>query len=98
MAVWAVTIVPGNPATYVPPDQPNAPTGTVYADPGDVVFWDNTTQQNQEISLLPGEVVTPGHQSNAFTVNSNTPVGTTIGYNSVKPPLATGKIIVTGPK
>jgi hypothetical protein len=95
MAVWSVTIKPGNPVTYVAPDQPNSPAGIVYADQGDAVFWNNTTQQDQQISLLPGNVMTPEHQSDAFVVPSDATPNSTIAYNSVTQPLATGKIIVT---
>lgn len=97
MAIWPVNIVEGNPATFVAPLQPNAPVGTVYADAGDVVFWNNTTAQNHQISLLEATpskgVVTPGHQTDAFQVAGDP--GTTIAYNSLLQPLATGKIIVT---
>lgn len=98
MAVWGVTIVPGNPVTYVAPDQPNSPKNIVYADQGDVVFWNNTTEQDQEISLLPGNVMTPGHQSDAFVVPSDATPDSPIPYNSVNEPLATGQIIVTKKK
>lgn len=98
MAVWGVTIVPGKPVTYVAPDQPNSPKNIVYADQGDVVFWNNTTQQDQQISLLPGGIVTPGHQSDAFVVPSDATPNSTIAYNSVQQPLATGNIIVTQKK
>ncbi len=95
MAVWGVTIR-GNPATFVAPDQPNSPPGTVYADPGDAVFWNNTTQQDHKISLLPGEPMTPGHQSDAFKV-PNAP-NTTIDYYCTVHTSETGKIIVTQKK
>jgi hypothetical protein len=96
MAIWPVNIV-DNPARFVAPLQPNAPAGTVYADSGDVVFWNNTTTQNHQISLLkdtPNKgVVTPGHQTDAFDVAGD--AGTTIAYNCVLHPLETGVIIVT---
>jgi len=98
MAVWGVTIVPGNPVTYVAPDQPNSPKNIVYADQTDVVFWNNTTEQDQQISLLPGSVVTPEHQSDAFVVPRDATPNSTIAYNSVTEPLATGMIIVTQKK
>jgi plastocyanin len=97
MPIWPVNIV-GNPATFdATAFQPNAPIGTVYADQGDVVFWNNTTAQNHQISLLgatPSKgIVTPAHQTDAFVVTEN--AGTTIAYNCVLHPLETGKIIVT---
>jgi hypothetical protein len=96
MAIWPVNIV-GNPATFVAPLQPTAPAGTVYAGTNDVVFWNNTTTQNHQISLLkdtPAKgIVTPGHQTDAFVVTDNP--GTTIAYQCVLHPLETGVIVVT---
>jgi hypothetical protein len=96
MAIWPVNIV-GNPATFVAPLQPNAPVGTVYADQGDIVYWNDTTGETHQISVLalaPSKgVVTPGHQTDAFNVAQNP--GTTIAYNCVLHPTETGKIIVT---
>ena len=96
MAIWPVNIA-GNPATFVAPLQPTVPAGTVYAGAGDIVFWNNTTTQNHQISLLqdtPAKgIVTPGHQTDAFQVTGD--AGTTVAYNCVLHPLETGKIIVT---
>jgi plastocyanin len=97
MAIWPVNIV-GNPATFdATLLQPTAPVGTVYTNQGDVVFWNNTTTQTHQISLLgalPNKgIVTPNHQTDAFVVTED--AGTTIAYNCVLHPLETGKIIVT---
>lgn len=96
MAIWPVNIV-GNPATFVAAIQPTAPVGTVYADQNDVVFWNNTTSQTHQISLLvatPSKgIVTPGHQTDAYVVTATK--GTTISYQCAMHPLEKGQIIVT---
>ena len=72
MAVWSIDIKPGNPATFVAQIQ-NAPPGTLYADPGDLVSWNNMTNQTHDISVFAGSgvsgVVTPNHQTAAYTVS-----------------------------
>jgi hypothetical protein len=96
MAIWPVNIV-DNPAKFVAPLQPTAPAGTVYAAKNDVVFWNNTTTQNHQISLLENTpakgIVTPGHQTDAYIVTDN--AGTTISYHCVPHQLEAGVIIVT---
>jgi hypothetical protein len=106
MAVWSVNIVagtnPGDPATFVAQNQPNAPVGTLYADPNDVVSWNNTTGQNHQpvqanltlpLGGLLWDVVTPGHQTDAWVVAGNP--GTTIAYTCLLHPLEQGTIVVT---
>jgi plastocyanin len=83
MAVWSVSIVPaakpGGPATFVAQNQPNAPVGSITADQGDAISWNNTTDQPHCISVLadPGKqptdpdntgYVAPGHQTAALQV------------------------------
>jgi hypothetical protein len=52
MAAWSIKIVPGanpgDPATFVPQNQPSSPGGTLYADQGDAVSWDNATAQDHQ--------------------------------------------------
>jgi len=99
MAIWPVKIV-GNPATFdVKEYQPTAGVGTVYVDPGDVVFWNNATTQTHQISLLetvPNKgIVTPKHQTDAFVIIDDP--GTTIPYHCVMHTTETGQIIVNKP-
>ena len=97
MAVWTVNIVPGDPPKLVAPDQPKSEPGTVYADSGDVVFWNNTTNDTYQISLLillPSQgIVTPGHQSDAFNVGAS--IDYTCRAQPNRDPPVVGKIIVT---
>lgn len=86
MPVWSVDIVSGSngPATFVAQNQPTAPVGTVFVDPGDIVSWNNTTKQPHSISLLadptlpkddpknPGYVL-PGEQTPAWIVPAPNP-------------------------
>jgi hypothetical protein len=99
MATWPVNIV-GNPATFVSvlQEKDGKPlVGTVYAASNDAVFWNNTTAETHQISLLVATqnqgVVTPGHQSDAFFVTGNP--GDTIPYNCLRHPEGKGTIIVT---
>jgi plastocyanin len=96
MAIWPVNIA-GNPAAFVAVLQPTAPVGTVYADSGDAVYWNNTTTETHQISLLVATqnkgVVTPDHQSDAFFVTGNS--GDTIPYNCLLHPEMKGTIVVT---
>jgi hypothetical protein len=111
MAVWSVDIVagtnPGDPATFVAQNQPTAPVGTIYADPGDIVSWNNTTAQDHQpiqTNLLPPlgtaplgtlvwPVVTPGHQTSAYVVSGNS--GPTISYTCLLHPSEQGTIVIT---
>jgi hypothetical protein len=106
MAVWSVDIVagtnPGDPATFVAQNQPAAPVGTIYADPGDIVSWNNkTTQDHQPVQVnlnpplgtLVWPAITPRHQTSAYVVGENP--GTTITYNCLLHPSETGTIVVT---
>jgi hypothetical protein len=100
MAVWSIQIVsggkPGDPATFVAQNQPTAPVGTLYADGGDAVSWDNTTTQNHQPSLLPAPLlpVTPGHQTTAWIVTGT--VGANVPYTCLLHPEEQGTIVVTG--
>ena len=107
MAVWSIQIVPGlnpgDPATFVSQNQPSAPRGTLFADSGDVVSWDNTTAQDHlpaqtNLSLPIGGLlwdrVTPGHQTSAWIVPQVSP-GTAIAYACLLHPLEKGTIKVT---
>ena len=98
MAVWSVKITenPGGPATFVAPDQPSAPAGTVYADPGDIVFWNNATEKTHQLVLPDATLppVAPRHQTDAWTVKSKP--GETIEYNCLIHPDEKGTIVVTG--
>ena len=95
MAIRPVNIVGRNPAPFEAVLPPPPPVGTGYADPGDIVFWNNTTNETHQISLLlntPNQgVVTPGHQTDAFQVPP--PSGTTIAYTCLVHPLEKGVII-----
>jgi hypothetical protein len=106
MAVWSVKIVPGAtpgaPATFVPQNQPNVPPGTLFADQGDIVSWDNTTGQDHQpvqsnLTLPLGSLmwppVTPGHQTAAWVVAGNP--GTTIAYTCFLHPAEQGTVVVT---
>ena len=106
MAVWSVNIVaganPDDPATFVAQNQPNAKVGTVYADPGDIVSWNNTTDQNHQpvqdpleppVGTVVGPVVTPGHQTDAYVVTGKP--GTTIHYTCLLHSSEKGKILIT---
>jgi hypothetical protein len=110
MAVWSVKIVPsatpGAPATFVPQNQPNVPPntppGTLFADQGDIVSWDNATAQDHQpvqsnLTLPLGSLmwppVTPGHQTAAWVVAGNP--GTTIAYNCYLHPAEQGTVVVT---
>jgi plastocyanin len=106
MAVWSVDIVaganPGDPATFVARNQPAAPVGTIYADPGDVVSWNNTTTQDHQpvqtnlippLGTLVWPVVTPGHQTDAYVVSGNS--GTTISYTCLLHSSEQGTIVIT---
>jgi hypothetical protein len=106
MAVWSVDIVaganPGDPATFVTRNQPAAPVGTTYADPTDIVSWNNTTTQDHQpvqVNLSPplGTVVwppvTPGHQTDAYVVSGNS--GTTISYTCLLHSSEQGTIVIT---
>ena len=108
MAVWSVNIIaganPGDPATFVAQNQPNAPVGTIYADAGDVVSWNNTTAQDHQpvqaplplvppLGTLVWPVVTPGHQTSAYVVSGNS--GATISYTCLLHPSESGQIVIT---
>lgn len=93
MAIWSVDIVPGasfsDSVTFIisPTVQPTAPPGTMYADAGDLVSWNNTTQADhllvQFVSpgtngkppmtkpMPPVTTVTPGHQTDAWRAPNN---------------------------
>ena len=98
MPTWPVNIT-GNPETFVAvlQDPKTVPVNTVYAAARDVVFWNNTTNETHQISLLLATsdqgVVTPGNQSDAFFVVGNP--GDKIPYNCLKHPECKGTIIVT---
>ena len=110
MAVWSIKIAPGanpgDPAVFVSQNQPSAPVGTLYADAGDAVSWNNTTTQNhQPVQTVQGnqvplplgglsrDPVTPGHQTSAWIVTGNS--GTVITYTCLLHPQEQGTISVT---
>jgi plastocyanin len=116
MAVWSIKIVPGanpgDPARFVPQNQAPAADGTypngLSADPGDLVSWDNATQDDHLIlqtkTAAGGSVpmplggllwdrVTPGHQTAAWLVTGAS--GTTVFYSCLIHPQEKGKITVT---
>ena len=103
MAVWSVQIVPGTgsgtPAVFIAQNQPTAPAGTLYADPGDAVSWDNTTTVNHELQTTSapitalGGLVTPRHQTTAWIVAGKS--GTPISYACLIHPQEQGTISVT---
>jgi hypothetical protein len=106
MAVWSVDIVtganPGDPATFVAQNQPAAPVGTLYADPNDLVSWNNTTAQDHQpvqtnlippLGTLVWPVVTPGQQTSGYIVSGNS--GTTIDYTCLLHPSEKGTIVIT---
>jgi hypothetical protein len=83
-------------------NQPAAPVGTIYADEGDIVSWNNTTTQDHQpiqnnlfppLGTLVWPVVTPGHQTPGFVV---TP-GTTISYTCLLHSSEQGTIVITTP-
>jgi hypothetical protein len=107
MPDWSIQIVaganPGDPATFVSQNQPSAPVGTLFADPGDAVSWDNATTEDhlpmQTNLVLPiggllWDRVTPGHQTAAWVV-PHVSAGTAITYTCLLHPLEQGKIQVT---
>jgi len=110
MAVWSINIVPGtrpgDPAKFIAQNQVSAPLGTLYADPGDAVSWNNTTGQNHQpvqtnangqvpmpLGGLLWEPVTPGHQTPAWIVTGN--AGISITYTCLIHPQEQGTIVVT---
>jgi hypothetical protein len=111
MAVWSVNIIaganPGDPATFVAQNQPTAPAGTIYADPGDVISWNNTTTEDHQpvqINVIPPlgtlplgtlmwPAVTPGHQTDAYVVSGNP--GATISYTCLLHSSEQGTIVIT---
>jgi len=111
MADWSIQIVPGanpgDPAVFVPQNQPSAtPGGTLYADPGDAVSWDNKTAQNHQplqttganltpltLGSLLWDPVTPGHQTAAWVVSGTK--GTVITYTCLLHGQENGSITVT---
>jgi plastocyanin len=106
MAVWSVNIVaganPDDPATFVAQNQPNAPVGTIYADAGDIVSWNNTTDQDHQpvqdpleppVGTLVWPVVTPSHQTSGYVVTGKP--GTTISYTCLLHSSEKGKILIT---
>jgi plastocyanin len=111
MADWSIQIVPGanpgDPAVFVPQNQPSAtPGGTLYADPGDAVSWDNRTGQNHQplqttggnlpaltLGSLLWDPVTPGHQTAAWVVSGT--AGTVITYTCLLHAQENGTITVT---
>ena len=108
MAVWSIQIVaganPGDAATFVSQNQPSAPVGTLFADPGDTVSWDNTTAQDhlpvQATIALPiggllWDRVTPGHQTAAWIVPPGATKGTVIGYTCLLHSQEQGTVQVT---
>jgi plastocyanin len=113
MAVWSIKIIPGanpgDPATFVPQNQPSSPGGTLYADIGDAVSWDNATTENHQpvqgtaasgpaafpLGTLMWDPVTPGHQTPAWIVTGN--AGQVITYMCQIHPNETGTITVTSP-
>ena len=68
MAVWTVRIT-GVPASFIARNQPNAPVGTLFADPDDLVSWDNQTDEPHQLRG-PGLSfdVAPGDQTAAWNV------------------------------
>jgi plastocyanin len=112
MAAWSIKIVPGakptDPAQFVPQNQPSSPGGTLYADAGDAVSWNNTTTHDHQpvqgttangsdpftLGTLIWDPVTPGHQTSAWIVTGNP--GTVITYICQIHPNETGTITVTG--
>jgi hypothetical protein len=99
MPVWSITITAGktssDPATFVAVNQPNAPVGTLYADVGDAVSWNNTTKVDHEPSLVAGHKVTPGHQTIAWIVSGS--AGTNVAYTCLCHPEEKGTIVITQP-
>ena len=108
MAVWSVDIVagtnPGDPATFVAQNQPTAPVGTLYAELGDNVSWNNATAQDHQpvqtnlippLGTLVWPAITPGHQTPAYVVSGTG--GTTISYTCLLHPSENGKIVITTP-
>jgi plastocyanin len=110
MAVWSISIVsgpnPDDPATFIAQNQSSAPPGTLYADAGDAVSWNNTTAQNHQpvqtnsngqvpmpLGGLLWEPVTPGHQTPAWIVTGS--AGTSITYTCLIHPQEQGTIAVT---
>jgi len=90
MPVWSVSIVPGahanDPDVFVAQNQDTAPPGTLYADAGDAVSWNNTTTRDHQpvqtgpdgkiLDPMPAgglscDVVTPDHQTDAWLVTGN---------------------------
>ena len=113
MADWSIQIVPGknpgDPAVFVPQNQPTAtPGGTLYADGGDAVSWDNRTTQNHQplqttatgriapltLGSLVWDPVTPGHQTGAWVVPQGVG-GTIINYTCLLHARENGTITVT---
>jgi|SoiMethySBSTD1v2_1073268.scaffolds.fasta_scaffold280337_2 hypothetical protein len=110
MAVWSVKIVaganPGDPATFVAQNQPSAPVGTIYADPGDIISWDNTTPDDHQpvqtsvlatVSLPLGSLVwdpvAPGHQTPGWAVAGSP--GTSIAYTCLLHANESATVVVT---
>jgi plastocyanin len=105
MAIRPVNIVGSNPATFEAVLPPKPPVGTVYADGGDIVFWNNASNQTHQISLLAnsqkkGGEVTPNHQTDAFQVPqppAGTKTETTIAYTCLLHPGENAVIKVSKP-
>jgi hypothetical protein len=107
MAFWTVDIVagtnPGDPATFVARNQ-TAPVGTLYAELGDNVSWNNATGQDHQpiqtnlvppLGTLVWPVVTPGNQTSAYVVSGTG--GTTISYTCLLHSSEQGSIVITTP-
>ena len=74
MAVWTVRIT-GVPASFIARNQPNAPVGMLFADPDDLVSWDNQTDKPHQLRGPGLSVdVAPGDQTAAWNVPTLGPI------------------------
>jgi hypothetical protein len=74
MAVWTVAIT-GVPALFIARNQPTAPIGTLFADPDDLVSWDNQTDQPHQLRGTGLSFdVEPGDQTAAWNVPKSGPI------------------------
>ena len=74
MAVWTIKIT-GAPASFVARNQPSAPVGTLFADPDDLVSWDNQTGEAHQLrgTGLSFDVAS-GDQTPAWNVPAAGPI------------------------
>jgi hypothetical protein len=98
MAVWSITIVEGqhpeDPASFVCELQPDAPAGTIYAQPGDAITWSNTTSSvHQPWPADPG-----ASQGTPWPDSKVLPRGSPFYLSDPLDPRVQGEIVMPAPQ